>query len=401
VAVKNGAQPVRNIGGLMLKLVALGLVAALAAIVIGLQIAGPPGAGVVWVQLPPEVTVPLPPLDATAEGDKPAADSQNGKPPADAKGEQVAAGTPANPGAIAGAHSGPVPPDSVPATGPVPIPPALPSTPPPAAKSKPLSPAPDPNLIEKSKDGALLPVIGRDGRQVWQAYARPFDASDQRPRIAIVITGLGIGAAETAAAINQLPGTVTLAFTPHSRRLSEWIDLARAAGHEVLLNLPMEPVDYPRIDPGLNTLLSSLDHAENLQRLNWVLSQTSGYVGVVSYMGSRFETSRDDLKPILEALKSRGLLFVDNRATPQTVVLGIATDLKLPLATNNRFIDSDASRAAIDKRLAELEEIAKKQGVAVGLGNAFPVTIERLAAWAQDLESRGVVLAPVSATVVH
>jgi polysaccharide deacetylase 2 family uncharacterized protein YibQ len=367
-------------GWRLLSFTALAMVVVLGGLAAAVALVGPPDAQMgTIVRLPPEVTVPLPP----AEPEEKPAEVAVAPPVADPAAQQ------------------PVAPPTLPSSGPVPIPPAaqVPRAGP-VVKSKPLTPAPDAALVEKAKDG-LLPIIGRDGRQAWQVYARPFEASDTRPRVAILMVGLGLGAAETAAAINQLPGSVSLAFTPHSRRLTEWTDLARAAGHEILLNLPMEPIDYPRTDPGLNTLLASLDRSENLQRLNWVLSRATGYVGVVSFMGSRFSTSRDDLKPILEALKARGLMYVDNRASTQSVAVGIATELKLPLATNSRFIDTDASRAAIDKRLAELEDIAKRQGVAVGIGNGYPVTIERLGAWSQDLESRGVVLAPVSAAIAR
>src|SRR6185312_4528635 len=114
-----------------------------------------------------------------------------------------------------------------------------------------LPPAPDSGLIEKGGAG-FLPIIGRDGRQPWQVYARPFDLADKRPRIAIVISNLAGSATETDAAIHSLPPAVTLSFMPYRKRLGEWISLARAAGHEVLLDLPMEPPDALNHDPGPN-----------------------------------------------------------------------------------------------------------------------------------------------------
>jgi polysaccharide deacetylase 2 family uncharacterized protein YibQ len=192
---------------------------------------------------------------------------------------------------------------------------------------------------------------------------------------------------------------VTLAFHPYARKLGEWINLSRAAGHEVMLTLPMEPTDYPRNDAGPNGLLTALEPAKNMERLNWVLSQGTGYVGLVGYEGSRFTAAHDDMMPILDALKRRGLLYVDNRETAQTAIPALAADMKLPFASSNRGIDRDATRAGVDKRLADLEDIARRNGAAIGIGSPFPVTFERVALWAQGLEDRGLVLAPVSAVI--
>ena len=261
-----------------------------------------------------------------------------------------------------------------------------------------LLPAPDTDLIEKGANG-FLPVIGHDGRKAWQVYARPFDLADKRPRVAIVINDLGPSATMIDTAINHLPGGVSLGFVPYRARLGEWINLARASGHEVLLNLPMEPVNYPTDDPGPEALLTALDPPTNQERLNWVLSQATGYVGLVGLMGSRFSTSHDDMLPVLQALQHRGLLYVDNRASPQSVVPDISGDIGLAVTFANRQLDQDQDKASIDKKLAELEDVAKRNGGAVGLSHPIPVVMERIAVWAQTVEDRGVVLAPVSAVI--
>lgn len=279
------------------------------------------------------------------------------------------------------------------------LPPAKPPvTASPAAKPEPLVPAPDAALVKKGND-APLPAIGADGRKPWQVYARPFDRADRRPRIAVMIVGLGLSGAATEAAINGLPGAVTLVFNPYAPRLGEWIERARAAGHEVLLSLPMEPANYPRVDPGPQTLLTSLDARQNLDRLQWVLSRVTGYVGVVSAAGSRFTTSKADLLPVLDAIKGRGLMFVDSRTTHQSVAGELAKSIGLPRTTSDLVLDQQASRDAIDQRLQQLETVARQSGVAVGItGDVYPVTIERLALWVPGLERKGIALAPVSAT---
>ncbi len=259
-----------------------------------------------------------------------------------------------------------------------------------------MAPAPDPELLAPGPDGPL-PVIGPDGRQAWQAYGRAFADPEERPRIAILLGPLGLIESASYSAIQQLPANVTLAFAPYTRNLSEWIAQARAGGHEVILHIPMEPFDYPDSDPGPHTLLTSVSADDNIQRLEWLLSRASGYIGVSNFMGDRFTTSADHIRPVLGVLKSRGLMFLDAQATRNSVAARVALDLGVPRALNNRFIDSEASRIAIDARLFELERIASSVGTAVGIGFPYPVTIERIASWAATLAGKGLVLAPLSA----
>jgi len=261
-----------------------------------------------------------------------------------------------------------------------------------------VAPAFDAALVGPSPDGPV-PIVAADGRQAWRVYARPFDAADKRPRIAIVIGDLGLSQTATLGAIQNLPSDVTLAFTPYAGGLKNWLTQARGAGHEVLLQLPMEPNDFPASDPGPRALMTALSTDDNLKRVNWILARAGGYVGLTNSMGSRFSASADDLRPVLARLKSHGLLYVDSRASAASVAAKLAGELGLPFASNSRFIDVEVSRSAIDARLEELERIAKANGAALGIGLPYPATIERVAAWAQGLEKRGIALAPVSAVV--
>jgi polysaccharide deacetylase 2 family uncharacterized protein YibQ len=261
-----------------------------------------------------------------------------------------------------------------------------------------LAPVPDPELAKKS-DFGLLPIIGPDGKMPWRTYARPFDDPLARPRIAIIMSEMGMSSSATKTAIQKLPGAVTLSFNPYARDLQNWIGQARAAGHEVLLQLPMEPFGYPNNDPGPHSLLTSLTDRENLNRLDWMLGRFTGYSGVTNQMGSRFTSSLQDMTPIMTVLKDRGLLFLDGRTSSKSISAKVATQLGMPVAVNNRFLDHKADRATIDKRLAELEKIARFTGSAVGVGYPYPVTMERIAVWAQSLNRKGIVLAPISAIV--
>ena len=233
----------------------------------------------------------------------------------------------------------------------------------------------------------------------WKRYARPFPAGDTRPRIAIVITELGLSRAATEAAIERLPPEITLAFNPLAPNLQAWIIKARARGHEVMLDLPMEPLSYPQEDPGPNALLASLGPIENARRLGFLLDRADGYVGVASYMGSRFEGTAELIQPVLQTLADRGLLFLANRSAPASEVPALAETLKLPWLSNDRFLDTEATRVAIDGRLQQLERLARTHKGAVAMGLGYPVTIERVGAWTETLGAKGITLAPASALV--
>lgn len=274
--------------------------------------------------------------------------------------------------------------------------PVMPKKLPAVPRDPPLSPSPDPALVQMTALGPL-PRVGEDGRLPRQVYAKPFNTADRRPRVAIVVTGLGLSAAATESAIQGLPGGVTLAFAPYSPRLNEWIRLARAAGHEVLINVPMEPTNYPAYDPGPQTLLTTLNAEGNLDRLLWSLSRGTGYVGVVDFLGSQFTTSKDHMIPVLRAIKQRGLLYLDSSSTPRSVSASVAAQLNMVSAKATLTLDERASRTEIDRRFAELEQRAKKDRWAIGIASPYPVSLERIATWVRQLEARGVALAPVSA----
>ncbi|WP_417514582.1 divergent polysaccharide deacetylase family protein [Minwuia sp.] len=283
-------------------------------------------------------------------------------------------------------------------------PPVVPAAPKPAPvltdsqDRQPLSPAPLPELTAQGPYGPL-PVRGADGREPWRVYGRPFTRDADSRLIAIVITELGLAEAPTLSAIQDLPGEITLAFTPYSKRLREWVPAARAAGHEVLLQVPMEPRNVELNDPGDKALMTTNTPAVNLDRLSWVLSRATGYVGLTSFMGSRITVSDKDMRPVLEAIGARGLAYVDPRVTPVSIAGKLALELGLPAVTNDRFIDQQAAREPIDRRLAQLEQLALSRGSAVGFASAYPVTIERLRVWIPEMRKRGFELAPVTAVV--
>lgn len=261
-----------------------------------------------------------------------------------------------------------------------------------------LNVAPWARITERSPNG-LLPVTGPGGEMSRDYYARPFPADEKRPRISIVIGGLGLSQKATAAAIDNLPPEVTLAFAPYGKNLQTWINRARGRGHEVLLELPMEPFDYPANDPGPYTLLTNNSADQNIQRLNWLLAQFNGYIGVTNYLGAKFTSTPEALLPVLRTLDERGLLVLDDGTSNRSLVPSMARKMNVPFGASARTIDLRVSRTAIDDALIGLEDVTRRQGFAVGMGYAYPVTIGRILLWAETLDEKGFVLAPVSANI--
>jgi len=259
-----------------------------------------------------------------------------------------------------------------------------------------LDPAPFPVLIEQSPHGPL-PAIGPGNIQPWQAYARPYETNTDRPRISIVVTGLGLNRKHSTRAITDLPGEVTLAFSPYGRDLQDILNLGRTHGHEALLMVPTEPLNYPENDPGPHTLISHYSPRENLKRLHWIMGRVTGYVGVINDMGSKFTASTEAVAPFLEDLKKRGLLFMDARASRYSVAAKTARKIGVPRTINNRYLDNTPSSDELQKRLGELENIAKTYGAAVGIARTYPISIEEISAWAQTLDAKGFDLVPLSA----
>ena len=266
--------------------------------------------------------------------------------------------------------------------GPVPI--AAPTR----APSSPLAPAPIAGLSAPGP-GGLLPIVAKDGRTPFSAYSRPFTPNG-KPRIALVVGGLGLNAATTRAAIERLPGEVTLSFTAYADGLQAWVDLARAHGHEVMLEAPMEPTDYPNNDPGPYTLMANGQPAETNRRLEWLFSRAAGYFAVTNYLGGRFLASGPAVEGFMAQLRARGLGFLDDGSAR-------GRGAGAPRASADAIIDQDLSAEAVDRQLTALEGQALQRGQAFGAGFAYPVTVETVARWADRVAGRGYQLAPASA----
>lgn len=260
----------------------------------------------------------------------------------------------------------------------------------------------DSRLMEDSPHGPI-PRVGPDGARPLDVYSRADGGAAARkgPRIAIVVGGLGISESATAESIAKLPGAVTFAFAPHTADLTRWTAKARDDGHEFLLQLPMEPFDYPDNDPGPQTLLTTLPKEQNIDRLYWFMSRSHGYVGVANFMGARFTANEGAMAPILAELAKRGLLYFDDGASTRSIARHAADAAKTPYIKADIVIDAKANWSDIDTALERLERLALEREYAVGVASALPVSIERIARWAKTVESRGIRIVPLSAVAIR
>ncbi|MGX1743900.1 divergent polysaccharide deacetylase family protein [Bosea sp. NPDC055353] len=262
-----------------------------------------------------------------------------------------------------------------------------------------LATAPDDRLVERSRYG-LLPKLGPDGATPARIYARPLGLEPEpKPagRIALLVGGLGISQSGTADAIAKLPPPVSFAFAPYGNELERTVQRARGEGHEVFLQLPMEPFDYPDNDPGPHTLLTGPKAPDNIDKLHWALGRFTGYVGIVNFLGGRFTADESALSPILRELAGRGLMVVDDGSSPRSLLAGSADRARIPALKIDRVVDGVTRADAIDKELAALESLAREQGIVVAAASALPVSIERINRWAQTLDAKKLVIVPVSA----
>ena len=260
--------------------------------------------------------------------------------------------------------------------------------------------SPDPRLVEQSRVG-LLPKRGADGSRPLEVYARPVVTDStlppNAPRIALVVGGMGLNAPLTAAAASELPPAVTLAFAPYGDVLEAQVQSARDAGHEALLQVPMESTGTPSA-ASMSHLLSGADDAKTtLDKLHWFMTRFTGYVGIANFLGATFTADAAALRPVLGDVAQRGLLYFDDGTAMRSRAPALAATVALPLVRADVVVDAVGETSAIDAALSKLEAQARDQGFAVGFASGLPLSIDRVASFARQLGPRGIALVPVSA----
>jgi uncharacterized protein len=261
-----------------------------------------------------------------------------------------------------------------------------------------LAAAPIETVAEEGPYG-VLPKVGRGNKKPSDVYARSTSRGvtlSDSPKIVIVLGGMGLNEELTRRAIKDLPGEITLGFAPYGENLQPQVNKARAGGHEVLLQVPMEPFGYPATNPGPKTLLSTNDANANLDALMWHMGRFAGYTGLMNYMGGKFLSEPAALKPVFSELRKRGLVYLGDGTVARSLSVEMGKMTGLPVRDAALVIDANPTPDSIARRLDELEEIAKRDGIAVATGSGLEITIDAVRDWTRTLNERGIVLLPAS-----
>ena len=219
-----------------------------------------------------------------------------------------------------------------------------------------------------------------------------------RPRIAIIIDDLGYER-KKAEKFLQLNGMVTLSILPHSPYQKKILRKARAKGFETMLHLPMEPIEYPRVDPGPGALFTTMSPNELIVQLEKNLAALPTIKGVNNHMGSRMTTLSTQMYQIFSILKKRNLYFIDSRTNAESLCRPSARLLKVPFAQRDVFLDHDQDPDFIRKQIKKLIRIAVRHGESIGIGHPYTITYQILRDELPKLKST-VEFVPASA-VVH
>ncbi|MGV1986654.1 divergent polysaccharide deacetylase family protein [Agrobacterium sp. 22-221-1] len=256
---------------------------------------------------------------------------------------------------------------------------------------------PNEELLEETAFGRL-PVVGADGLRPMEQYARPWSGA-RGTRVAIVVGGLGLSQTGSQKAIRELPPEVTLGFAASGNSLQRWMQEARRQGHEILLQIPLEPFGYPGTNPGPDTLLAGDPAKVNIDRLHRSMAKITNYTGIMNYLGGRFLAEQAALEPVMRDIGKRGLLFLDDGSSAQSLSGGIAKAISAPQGFADILLDGEVTEAAILRKLDELERIARRNGQAIGVASAFDESVAAISKWSREAGGRGIEIVGVSALV--
>jgi len=263
-----------------------------------------------------------------------------------------------------------------------------------------LAPAPFSGLTRSNQYGSA-PSKGPNGRTPLNSYNRPFSNNSGKKPVSIIIGGLGVNRAVTQQAIDSLPPEVTLSFAAHTPGLQEWINRARQAGHEVMIEIPMDSVGFDPNERGAERALrTSNSPSDNLRHMDWHLSRAQGYFGVINYNGDNFLTRADVSAPILGKLSESGLGFITDGAFTAPSLSALSQSVNLPYKNSFGLIDPQADNQIIRAQLSTLSSVASSGGQPIGVGFAYPQTIDTVARWTKNLEANNLILAPASSTII-
>ena len=204
------------------------------------------------------------------------------------------------------------------------------------------------------------------------------DPEPALPKFALVIDDLGYAVPELVMRLCAQPIPFSVAVLPYQEHTKESANIAFEQGKEVLLHLPMEPVGFPKADPGPGAVMFNLPEQEIRQRVREALDGIPHRTGVNNHMGSRLTPDRPRMTWILQEVKARRCFFVDSRTEKESVAFDVAKELGIRTIQRKVFLDDDKDFAAMEKQWDRALAIAKKEGEVLIIGHIYPETVEAL-----------------------
>lgn len=221
--------------------------------------------------------------------------------------------------------------------------------------------------------------------------------AEKRPEVALIIDDIGYdrGMAEKLLALDL---GLTFSVLPHSPHQREIAGRVHEKGLEVMLHLPMEPLEYPRVKPGPGALLTGMEADKLLAELERNLVAVPFIRGVNNHMGSRMTEVSTQMYQIFTTLKKQKLFFIDSRTSPRSLCKPSARLLRIPFGERDIFLDHVQTVEAVTVQLKKLLAVAGRRGTAIGIGHPYRVTYEVLRDHAPELKTR-IRLVPASSLV--
>lgn len=259
-----------------------------------------------------------------------------------------------------------------------------------------------PDLTLSADAAAAILAVRWRSQPLFQLRFRPMTAAPSvpkstvhSPRMAIIMDDLG-GDLATAQALIHIDLPVTFAVLPDAPAAAAVAEAAHRNGREVMLHIPMEPEDYPAVDPGDTALWLHLPAQQVRERVLGYLARVPHAIGGNNHMGSRFTADASGMQAVLSVLKERKLFFVDSRTTARSVALTEARQLGVPALGRDVFLDNERDVDKILAQLRKLEDLASHRGSAVGICHPYAETLEALRRESKRLKRIGIAVVPVS-----
>lgn len=274
--------------------------------------------------------------------------------------------------------------------GPVAAIPQIPKHPvfPPAETQPPIFPP-----VETRPPFEIYPLIEPPVRDRVVLPPRP----GKLPRIAIIIDDIGYDS-HIAEKFISLNAAITLSILPHSPHQRQIIRMAREKGLDLMLHLPMEPLEYPGVNPGRGALMTAMPPDTLIQQLNEDLDAVPHIKGVNNHMGSRMTASSEQMNQILSVIKKRDLFFIDSRTTADSKARSSARLFQVPYAERDVFLDNVQEPAAIRRQIRLLLQKAAANGQALAIGHPHAMTLQILQEMLPEIQNK-VSIVPASSMV--